>query len=151
MNYQISHTTTYEYHETVATCQNIVHLAPRAVPRQTCHQHRLVVRPTPTSMSRRTDYFGNPVTFFSITEGHRRLSITSMSRVEVRRSTISLGCDRRRGKLCATACPRIVARMRSTIINTVSILRTLSAATSWRLTLRRSLGRAAHPGSSRWN
>ena len=84
MNYQISHTTTYEYHETVATCQNIVHLAPRAVPRQTCHHHRLLVRPTPTSVSRRTDYFGNPVTYFSISEGHRKLSITSMSRVEVR-------------------------------------------------------------------
>ena len=84
MNYQISHTTTYEYHETVATCQNIVRLAPRAVPRQTCHHHRLLVRPAPTSLSRRSDYFGNPVTYFSISEGHRKLSITSMSRVEVR-------------------------------------------------------------------
>ncbi len=93
MNYQISHTTTYEYHETVATCQNVVHLAPRAVPRQTCHQHRLVVKPTPTSISRRSDYFGNPVAFFSITEGHRKLSITSMSRVEVRQSTVSLGSE----------------------------------------------------------
>jgi transglutaminase-like putative cysteine protease len=89
MNYQISHTTTYEYHETVATCQNIVHLAPRAVPRQTCHQHRLLVRPNPTAISRRTDYFGNPVAYFSISEGHRRLSITSMSRVEVRPSTLA--------------------------------------------------------------
>jgi transglutaminase-like putative cysteine protease len=84
MNYQISHTTAYEYHETVATCQNIVHLAPRAVPRQSCHQHRLLVRPTPTSTNRRTDYFGNPVTCFSISEGHRKLSIISMSRIEVR-------------------------------------------------------------------
>lgn len=84
MNYQVSHTTTYEYHDTVATCQNVVHLAPRAVPRQTCHHYRLVVRPGPTTLSRRTDYFGNPVTHFSIDEGHRKLSITSMSRVEVR-------------------------------------------------------------------
>jgi transglutaminase-like putative cysteine protease len=84
MNYQISHVTTYEYHEIVATCQNIVRLAPRALPRQTCHNHRLLVRPTPTSLNRRTDYFGNPVTYFSISEGHRKLSITSMSRVEVR-------------------------------------------------------------------
>ena len=84
MNYQVSHTTTYEYPETVAACQNVVHLAPRAVPRQTCHHHRLIVRPTPSSLARRTDYFGNPVTHFSINEGHRKLTITSMSRVEVR-------------------------------------------------------------------
>jgi transglutaminase-like putative cysteine protease len=84
MKYQINHTTTYEYHEIVATCQNIVHLAPRAVPRQTCQHHRLVVRPTPSSLSRRMDYFGNPVTYFSIDEGHRKLVITSTSRVEVR-------------------------------------------------------------------
>jgi transglutaminase-like putative cysteine protease len=44
----------------------------------------LLVRPTPTSTNRRTDYFGNPVTCFSISEGHRKLSIISMSRIEVR-------------------------------------------------------------------
>jgi transglutaminase-like putative cysteine protease len=88
MNYQISHTTSYEYHEMVATCQNIVRLTPRAVPRQSCHHHRLLVRPSPTSLNRRTDYFGNPVTYFSISEGHRKLSITSMSRVEVRSTGI---------------------------------------------------------------
>ena len=84
MKYQINHTTTYEYHESVATCQNIVHLAPRAVPRQTCQHHRLLVRPTPRSLSRRMDYFGNPVTYFSIDEGHRKLTITSATRVDVR-------------------------------------------------------------------
>ena len=93
MNYQISHTTTYEYHEVVATCQNVVHLTPRAVPRQTCHQHRLVVKPIPTAINRRTDYFGNPVATFSISEGHRKLSITSMSRVEVRPSTSTATTD----------------------------------------------------------
>jgi transglutaminase-like putative cysteine protease len=93
MNYQISHTTTYEYHEVVATCQNVVHLTPRAVPRQTCHQHRLVVKPVPTTINRRNDYFGNPVAFFSITEGHRKLSITSMSRVEVRPITLTATTD----------------------------------------------------------
>ncbi len=89
MNYQISHSTTYEYNDTVAACQNVVHLAPRAVPRQTCHNHRLVVRPAPSSLERRSDYFGNPVAYFSINEGHRRLSITSMSRVEVRPTTVT--------------------------------------------------------------
>jgi len=84
MKYQVRHATTYDYHETVAVCQNIVHLAPRAVRWQICHRHRLVVRPAPASLRRRTDYFGNPVTHFAIHEGHRKLSITSTSQVEVR-------------------------------------------------------------------
>jgi transglutaminase-like putative cysteine protease len=84
MNYQVRHSTTYDYHEMVAVCQNVVHLAPRPVRWQLSHRHRLVVRPVPATMRRQTDYFGNPVTHFAIHEGHRKLSITSISQVEVR-------------------------------------------------------------------
>src|SRR5262249_21859800 len=30
------------------------------------------------------DYFGNPLSYFAINEGHRKMSVTAMSRVEVR-------------------------------------------------------------------
>lgn len=93
MNYQISHTTTYEYPESVTTCQNVVHLAPRSVHHQTCNHHRLIVRPSPSSLTRRVDYFGNPVTHFSINEGHRKLTITSMSRIEVRSPVVPAAAD----------------------------------------------------------
>ena len=41
--------------------------------------HALDVTPTPDSVLPREDYFGNPVTFFSIAEPHRELIITSRS------------------------------------------------------------------------
>lgn len=93
MNYHVRHSTTYDYHELVAVCQNVVHLAPRPVRWQICHRHRLVVRPAPATMRRRNDYFGNPVTHFAIHEGHRKLTITSISQVEVRPRPVLVAAD----------------------------------------------------------
>ena len=39
MNYQVSHTTTYEYTEPVALCQNLAHLTPRPLDHQRYHYH----------------------------------------------------------------------------------------------------------------
>jgi transglutaminase-like putative cysteine protease len=83
MKLKITHTTTYEYHEVVPVCQNECHLSPRNCSYQACQYHRLLVRPTPSSSSKRMDYFGNPVTYFAIQEGHRRLSVTSICKVEL--------------------------------------------------------------------
>ncbi len=83
MRYKVTHTTTYEYNENVPVCQNEAHLVPRDHPGQTCRYHRLVVKPTPTTSSRRVDYFGNPVNYFVVQEGHRRLVVTSICRVDL--------------------------------------------------------------------
>lgn len=88
MKYQITHTTTYAYGETVPLCQNFVHLTPRKVPGQRCLQHRLLVRPTPSTSIWRRDYFGNPVTVFSLTRGHRRLLVRAVSKLEVQPSVV---------------------------------------------------------------
>lgn len=82
--YKVIHTTTYAYGETVPVCNNQVCLTPRDGPHQSCLYHRLRISPTPSASSRRTDYFGNQVEYFSIDEGHQRLSLTAVSRVEVR-------------------------------------------------------------------
>ncbi len=84
MKYKITHKTMYEYVEAVPVCQNVVRLTPRNDGRQKCTYHRLIVRPIPAHVSRRTDYFGNTVQDFSIHEGHRALRVTAMSNVEVR-------------------------------------------------------------------
>ncbi|MCA9120862.1 MAG: transglutaminase family protein [Planctomycetales bacterium] len=83
MRYKVSHTTTYDYDAPVAVCQNIVYLTPRSTPYQNCTYHRLTVRPTPTSPHRRTDYFGNTASLFSLSTGHRKLQITANSTVEM--------------------------------------------------------------------
>jgi transglutaminase-like putative cysteine protease len=83
MKYKIAHLTTYDYSEMVPFCQNEVHLAPRNHPGQTCRYHRLIVRPTPASSSKRFDYFGNPVNYFAIHEGHRRLMVSAVSKIDL--------------------------------------------------------------------
>jgi transglutaminase-like putative cysteine protease len=84
MHYQITHTTNYGYSTPVNVCHNILTLTPRADDRVRCQNHRLRIRPHPTSSHRRIDYFGNHVMVFSIEENHDELSITSNSRVHVK-------------------------------------------------------------------
>ena len=83
MKFKITHKTTYEYLETVPVCHNQVHLTPRNSPWQECTYHRVNVKPSPAGISRQTDYFGNAMTFFSILQAHRRLSVTAISKVSV--------------------------------------------------------------------
>jgi transglutaminase-like putative cysteine protease len=83
MIYAVSHTTKYRYTEAVSLCHNLVHLLPRAAPRQMCQSARLVVQPDPRMMAQHMDYFGNPVTFFTIQKPHRELSIHAEHRIEI--------------------------------------------------------------------
>jgi len=83
MLYRVKHTTVYHYSDTVSVCHNQVHLTPRAHPRQLCSEHRLMVRPRPNSIVRRSDYYGNVVSAFSVQGGHQRLTVTAKSLVDV--------------------------------------------------------------------
>jgi transglutaminase-like putative cysteine protease len=84
MKYQLTHKTWYAYSEPAPVCHNLVHLAPRATGRQTCSHYRLRIDPKPAFLSRREDYFGNCVEYFSIEGPHRRLEVVAESTVEVR-------------------------------------------------------------------
>lgn len=83
MLYQITHTTTYEYSASVTLCQNLAHLTPRETTEQHCRRTTLLIQPQPAVLSSREDYFGNQLTFFSVQEPHRMLSITASHEVEV--------------------------------------------------------------------
>jgi transglutaminase-like putative cysteine protease len=83
MLYNVSHSTKYQYTDAVSLCHNMVHLRPRPVPRQTCHHSELIVQPEPRMMQHQRDYFGNPISLFTIQEPHKRLSITAKHRIEV--------------------------------------------------------------------
>ena len=83
MKYKVSHTTRYEYTDTVPVCQNIVYLTPRETPHQRVSRHRLTVRPHATATHRRVDYFGNTSHSFSLDKGHRKMQITATSTVEM--------------------------------------------------------------------
>lgn len=83
MRYKITHTTKYDYDAPVPVCHNVVYLTPRSTAVQSCARHRLTVNPSPTTNSKRTDYFGNAVSAFSIATSHKLLQITASSTVTV--------------------------------------------------------------------
>jgi transglutaminase-like putative cysteine protease len=82
MLYTVTHTTTYAYADAVSLCHNLVHLRPRNVPRQTCHDSQLIVTPEPRAVTHQHDYFGNPISLFTIQEPHKKLQITATHRIE---------------------------------------------------------------------
>jgi transglutaminase-like putative cysteine protease len=83
MQYQVTHTTTYEYSEPVSVCQNLAHLTPRDVPEQHCLRSSLAITPQPAVLSDRIDYFGNPATFFSVQQPHRELVVTASHLIQL--------------------------------------------------------------------
>ena len=83
MKYKLTHTTNYNYTDPVPVSHNLLHLTPRERNRQHTRDQRILVRPQPAFTGRRTDYFGNPVDYFSIHEAHSKLTVTSNCRLEV--------------------------------------------------------------------
>jgi transglutaminase-like putative cysteine protease len=83
MKYRIHHTTTYQYAEPVSLCHNLLHLQPRACPRQLCQRSQVTADPEPGPTTAHLDYFGNPVTQFTIQKPHRSLTIAAQHAVEV--------------------------------------------------------------------
>src|SRR5271170_8434737 len=82
-----THITRYWYSGPVSMCHTEVHLKPRPREHQTILEFGLEVIPTPDSILSHEDYFGNEITFFSIAEPHRELSITSRSVADLEAST----------------------------------------------------------------
>jgi transglutaminase-like putative cysteine protease len=83
MRYKIVHTTTYTYSDAVPICHNEVHLIPRDGARQACLYNRLRIKPRPSILEQRIDYFGNRVTDFAIEQAHQKLTVIALSRVHV--------------------------------------------------------------------
>ncbi len=83
MIYRIVHKTTYRYKTLVSLGSHAVHLTPRSLPKHRTLSHRLVVSPTPATISERIDCFGNRERFFSIQAPHTELIIEARSKVKV--------------------------------------------------------------------
>lgn len=79
----ISHKTHYRYNTPVLISHQATHLEPLSHAHQTCRKFELSIEPTPSSISRHIDFFGNPVHIFSLEETHSELIVTSFSEVQV--------------------------------------------------------------------
>jgi transglutaminase-like putative cysteine protease len=83
MNYRITHRTVYEYAAPVTMSHHVARLEPRSLATQEQESFTLKIFPEPALRKTRTDYFGNRLCLFSVQEVHRRLEITTSSRVSV--------------------------------------------------------------------
>ena len=84
MRYRITHATNYHYSAPVSLCQNVAHLVPRTCRGQQAEKSVLTITPDPAVLEDRVDFFGNPVTYFTIQERHREMTVSVSHRVEVK-------------------------------------------------------------------
>ncbi len=99
MIFSISHTTRYYYNAPVSFCHNIGTIRPRVSQGQELLSFDLKINPNPTDISERSDFFGNTITRFSLSEEHKELHVTSTSIIkreytEVKESFLSDACKK---------------------------------------------------------
>ena len=78
---QITHHTTFQHGASANAAWQMVQLQPRNEPEQECLDFQLEIFPPAADLATRTDYFGNVRHFFSISEPHQEMAITSHSTV----------------------------------------------------------------------
>ena len=81
MIFDIRHTTRYRYSAAVSVCHNEAHLRPRQTSTQQCLANTLTIEPAPATIFERSDYFGNPVSYFAVQHPHSILTVTAASSV----------------------------------------------------------------------
>ena len=82
MQYQITHTTEYEYHHSVSICHNVAKLFLRDTTDQLCKKMVVKISPQPEIINEYTDFFGNKVMYFAIQQEHKHLKVTVLSQIE---------------------------------------------------------------------
>ena len=116
VQFEIVHTTVYNYSAPVAVSHHVAHLNPRGLSYQQHVHHDLQIDPAPAVVKTHTDYFGNTVAFFAMQGAHKRLTVRARSRWSCRqrlgrrrqtrrhgsRSPIARHCRSRRWNFCST-------------------------------------------------
>lgn len=82
--YRIEHRTVYRYSDEVSASFGRGYLRPREVPGgQSCLSHSLTIDPEPSDLTHDVDVYGNPNSYFHVTEAHTELVVTGLSEVRV--------------------------------------------------------------------
>jgi transglutaminase-like putative cysteine protease len=81
MIYNVNHRTTYRYTYPVSVGDHVACLKPRSFPGNELVCNTLRIQPEPTTLTERSDYFGNLLRFFTIQEPHQELVVDSYSQV----------------------------------------------------------------------
>jgi len=83
MRYEVRHETEYGYSQPVTIGHNALHLRPRSVDHQHCRSLHIDIVPRPAVTVERVDYFGNPVTFFTVQHPHEGMTVSASSVIDV--------------------------------------------------------------------
>ena len=83
MIYNVSHRTTYKYAYPVNFGNHVACLKPRSFDGSRLTRNDLQIRPLPTTLTERTDYFGNHLFYFTVEEPHKELVVEAKSEVIV--------------------------------------------------------------------
>jgi transglutaminase-like putative cysteine protease len=94
MKYRVVHRTEYVYGITVSQCHNLAHLRPRNLPTQQCQGFRLQIDPLPMDHAEHEDFFGNTISYFSITQPHQKLTVTATSEIQLETGNSQLALDK---------------------------------------------------------
>ena len=78
------HRSRYRYARQVQLSYHALHLTPRSLPQQRVLGSRITAQPAPASVDAGHDYFGNPLSFLTLTEPHDQLVVDMQSEVDVR-------------------------------------------------------------------
>lgn len=82
MTYKIVHKTTYKYKSSVSFGDHVACLTPRNLPHHRCVRNEIRITPE-GSCTKRLDYFGNQLCFFTVEEPHHQLVVEAQSEVEI--------------------------------------------------------------------
>jgi len=88
MKYRVRHYTEYSYPDAVSTCYNRLCLTPLNISGHICISSEISIVPSPDELTRRTDFFGNSLVFFSVFKEHKRLRVNAHSVVQIDHSEI---------------------------------------------------------------
>ena len=82
MVFNLTHTTHYKYNAPVSQGINMATLRPRDTLGQKLLEYTIEVLPEPNEMSERLDFFGNHITYLSMSYPHKSLKVTTKSKIE---------------------------------------------------------------------
>lgn len=83
MIYKVTHTTTYDYSDSVSFSHHLMRLAPRNSAHQRCLHHAVQINPPPAVAESHLDYFGNATTFVTVEGAHKKLVVDAESQVSI--------------------------------------------------------------------
>lgn len=93
MIYKVTHTTTYDYTDSVSLSHHLLRLTPRNLMHQRCQRHDVQIEPRPAVATQHFDYFGNAVTFVTLEGAHTTLAVKSVSDVSVLRPHVPVPAE----------------------------------------------------------